>query len=262
MVIYLMILIQLFAKVAFGVVFAVICCLFSKSRLFLSHSLLYNRYIMKYSNVVKAKFIERINRFEAYVELDDKRELVHVKNTGRCTGVLLPGVSVVLERSSNPNRKTRYDLIAAYKAGFGIINLDSQAPNKVAKEWLDNQGYDLVRPEYTYGKSRIDFYMEKDGKKYLCEVKGCTLEKDGIGYFPDAPTDRGVKHLQELSSAVAEGYHTMIAFVIGMNGIEEVRPNADIHPEFAEAFEEARAVGVEIVFVPCIIGEDTFEAIV
>ena len=217
---------------------------------------------MKYNNTIKAKFIERPNRFEAYAEIDGKRELVHVKNTGRCTGVLLPGVDVVLEKADNPNRKTKYDLIAAYKPGFGIINLDSQAPNKVAREWLNNQGYDLIKPEYTYGKSRIDFYMEKDGERYLCEVKGCTLEIDGIGYFPDAPTDRGVKHLKELTAAVADGYHTMIAFVIGMNGITEVRPNADIHPEFATAFDEATANGIEVIFIQCNIKEDTFEAII
>ena len=214
---------------------------------------------MKYNNTLRAKFIERPNRFEAFVEIEGVRELVHVKNTGRCTGVLLPGVDVVLEQSDNPNRKTKYDLIAAYKPDFGIINLDSQAPNKVAREWLERQDYDLIKPEYTYGKSRIDFYMEKNGEKYLCEVKGCTLEIGGIGYFPDAPTDRGVKHLQELSGAVADGYHTMIAFVIGMNGITEVRPNADIHPEFAEAFYEAVEKGVEVIFIPCIINEDTFE---
>jgi len=214
---------------------------------------------MQYKNTHTAKFISRPNRFEAFVEINGKTELVHVKNTGRCTGVLLPGVTVVLEKSDNPKRKTQYDLIAAYKPDFGIINLDSQAPNKVARQWLERQDFDLIKAEYRYGKSRIDFYMEKGDRKYLCEVKGCTLERDGIGYFPDAPTERGVKHLEELSGAIDEGYICMIAFVIGMNGITEVRPNAEIHPEFAIAFETAVRRGVEVICIPCHITENSFE---
>ena len=154
---------------------------------------------MKYSNVVEARFINRPNRFIAHVELDGQIETVHVKNTGRCKELLLPGAKVILERSDNLTRKTRYDLIAVYKEPIGLINMDSQAPNKVVKEWLEGQDFDYVKPEYTYGKSRIDFYMEKQGKRYLMEVKGCTLEKEGIGYYPDAPTERGIKHLHELA---------------------------------------------------------------
>ncbi len=132
---------------------------------------------------------------------------------------MLPGADVILSHSGNPARKTAYDLIAVYKEGLGLVNIDSQAPNQVVKEWLQGQDFDLVRPEYRYGDSRIDFYMEKGGHRYLMEVKGCTLERDGIGYFPDAPTERGVKHLRELAQAQRKGYQCAVAFVIQMEGI-------------------------------------------
>ena len=140
-----------------------------------------------------------------------------------------------------------------------MVNIDSQAPNKVAKEWLLQQDYTCVRPEYTYGDSRIAFYMERGEERFLMEVKGCTLEVDGIGYFPDAPTERGIKHLHELCKAVDEGYHCMLAFVIQMEGIHEVRANAETHPAFGVALEEARQAGVEIVFLPCKIEEDSLK---
>ena len=219
---------------------------------------------MKYKNVVVGKFVDRPNRFIAHVEIDGQVETVHVKNTGRCKELLLPGVKVILEVSDNPNRKTKYDLIAVYKKDFGLINMDSQAPNKVVKEWLSAQDYSLVKPEYTYGKSRIDFYMEKESpevaeglEKYLMEVKGCTLEIDGIGYFPDAPTERGIKHLQELAGAVAKGYKARLAYVIQMEGITEVRPNITTHPAYGEAIEEALAAGVEIIFLCTRVTEDS-----
>ena len=211
---------------------------------------------MRYSNVVRASFAERLNRFEAYVDLDGVRTLVHVKNTGRCRELLLPSSTVILEKASNPARKTAYDLVAVYKEGFGLINMDSQAPNKVVAEWLSNQGYSYIKPEYTYGSSRIDFYMEKDGEKYLMEVKGCTLEVDGVGYFPDAPTQRGVKHLEELIKAAMEGYHASIAFVIQMKGIEKVYPNRAMQPEFGEAMDRARAAGVKVLGLCCEVEED------
>lgn len=215
---------------------------------------------MKYNNYTEAVFIDRPNRFIANVEIDGKLEKVHVKNTGRCKEILIPGVNVILEKSDNPDRKTRYDLIAAYKDNFGIINIDSQAPNKVAKEWLDRQDYEYIKPEYTYGRSRIDFYMEKNGEKYLMEVKGCTLEVDGTGYFPDAPTERGVKHLRELAAAVGNGYHCIIAFVIQMEGISEVKPYTITDPEFGRALQEAKDKGVEEVFIKCKVGKDTLIA--
>ena len=211
---------------------------------------------MKYKNVIPAKFIDRPNRFIAHVEIDGKIETVHVKNTGRCKELLLPGAEVYLECSNKPERKTKYDLIAVRKSTGVLFNIDSQAPNQVVREWLAKQAYTKVIPEYRYGDSRMDFYMEKGDDRYLMEVKGCTLEVDGIGYFPDAPTQRGVKHLRELIRARQEGYHTSIAFVIQMAGVTEVRPNAAMHPEFALAFEEAKAKGVEVLHLQCRVEPD------
>ncbi len=212
---------------------------------------------MKYRKVIDAKFINRPNRFIAEVEIPERgREIVHVKNTGRCKELLIPGVDVILEESDNLNRKTKYDLTAVRKEGMGWINIDSQAPNKVVYEWLKKQGYSYIKPEYKYGNSRIDFYMEKENSKYLMEVKGCTLEIDRIGYFPDAPTERGVKHLRELTLATKKGYKCIIAFVIQMEGITEVRPNISTHPEFGIALKEAKDAGVEIWYMPCRVMPD------
>ena len=211
---------------------------------------------MKYPNITPAVFRDRPNRFVAHVEIDGVLETVHVKNTGRCRELLIPGCEVWLTRSDNPKRKTQYDLVAVRKSTGILFNIDSQAPNKVVKEWLENRDYDLIRPEFTYGDSRIDFYMEKDGQKYLMEVKGCTLEIDGVGYFPDAPTERGVKHLRELAKAAREGYHSAVAFVIQMDGVSEVRPNTETHPEFGTALAEAEAAGVEILHLRCHVEPD------
>ncbi len=222
---------------------------------------------MLYKHIVEAKFIDRPNRFIAHVELDGRLETVHVKNTGRCRELLLPGVQVVLEKSDNPHRKTQYDLIAVYKQGFGLINMDSQAPNKVVAEWLSTQGFDRIKPEYKYGSSRIDFYMEKQNPqtgevdKYLMEVKGCTLEIDGRGYFPDAPTERGVKHLGELSRAVSEGYHAIMAYVIQMERVEDVTPNVATHPAYGEAVEQAKAAGVEFLYLQTQVKPDELRII-
>ncbi len=211
---------------------------------------------MKYKSIIHGTFHSRPNRFIAKVYVDGVLETVHVKNTGRCKELLLPGAEVILEVSDNPARKTKYDLIAVYKEGLGLVNIDSQLCNKVAYEWLKTQGYDYIKPEYTYGASRVDFYMEKGDKKYLMEVKGCTLEIDGIGYFPDAPTERGIKHLKELTAAVECGFHCSVAFVIPMEGITEVRANTETHPAFGAALEEAKAAGVEVVFLPCKVQPD------
>ena len=206
---------------------------------------------MKYKKIIHGIFHSRPNRFIAKVYVEDVLETVHVKNTGRCKELLLPGAEVILEVSDNPERKTKYDLIAVYKAGLGLVNIDSQLCNKVAGEWLATQGYDYIRPEYTYGASRVDFYMEKNGEKYLLEVKGCTLEIDGIGYFPDAPTERGLKHLKELTTAVECGFHCAVAFVIPMEGVTEVRANVATHAAFGDALEKAKRAGVEVLFLPC-----------
>lgn len=220
---------------------------------------------MKYTNVVPALFIDRPNRFIANVSIGGRVETVHVKNTGRCKELLFSGAEVYLTEPCSKGRKTRYDLIAVRKDNGLLINIDSQAPNKVVSEWLNTQGFTKVVPEYTCGNSRIDFYMERsNGKlteKYLMEVKGCTLERDGICYFPDAPTQRGTKHLHELIKAVKEGYHAYAAFVIQMDSITEVRPNTDTDPDFTAAFEEAKRSGVHILFLPCHVEPDSLTII-
>lgn len=216
---------------------------------------------VKYREIVEGIFIDRPNRFIAHVDIEGVVNTVHVKNTGRCKELLIPKTPVRLEVSDNPNRKTLYDLVAVYKKNFGWINMDSQAPNKVVKEWLETKGYDYIKPEYKYGDSRIDFYMRKGNQEYLMEVKGCTLEIDGMGYFPDAPTTRGIKHLRELIKAKRAGYECAVAFVIQMEGINEVRPNIDTHPEFGVALQEAKEAGVKILYLTCKVGRDTLEII-
>lgn len=207
-----------------------------------------------YENTVSGTFVRRINRFTAEVLIDGETELVHVKNTGRLQELLLPGAKVTLQKKLNENRKTAYDLISVYKPKLKWVNIDSLAPNALIKQQLTSMNYDLVRPEYTYGNSRIDFYMERNGEKFLTEVKGCTLADDlhpGTGLFPDAPTERGVKHLHELTKAAKEGYHCTIAFVIQMNGIHQVLPNEAKQPEFKEALVKAAKAGVQIVCYSC-----------
>ena len=216
---------------------------------------------MRYDNIIKAVFLKRPNRFIAEVDINGHRETVHVKNTGRCKELLVPGCEMWLTAPGTPGRKTKYDLIAVRKNTGLLFNIDSQAPNKVVKEWLSAQNYDTVTPEYTYGDSRIDFYMERGEQKYLMEVKGCTLEVDGIGYFPDAPTERGVKHIRELIKAKNAGYHAILAFVIQMDGVTEVRANVSTHPEFGEALDEARQADVEVWFLVCHVESDRLEII-
>lgn len=212
---------------------------------------------MKYESTTEALFSERPNRFIARVQmLDGHAETVHVKNTGRCRELLLPGCRVILAASGHPGRKTAYDLVAVYKQGTGLINIDSQAPNTAMKEWLLAQDYDCIRSEYTYGNSRVDFYMEKNGVKTLCEVKGCTLEVNGTGYFPDAPTERGTKHLKELTGAVRAGYKAVLAFVIQIPGVKQVFPNEATDPAFARALKEAMQAGVEIWYMLCRVEKD------
>lgn len=216
---------------------------------------------MKYRNIIEGKFIDRPNRFIAHVQVGSEIHTVHVKNTGRCRELLLPGVRVILQDCCSEKRKTRYDLIGVWKDKLGWVNIDSQAPNAVVKEWLEAENgifgrLDRIKPEYKFGESRIDFYLEKDERKILMEVKGCTLEIDGEGYFPDAPTERGVKHLNELAEAVAKGYECYIAFVIAMEGVETVHPNVKTHPEFGEALEKATAEGVKVLYLSCRVEPD------
>ena len=216
---------------------------------------------MKYANIVSGKFIDRPNRFIAHVEIDGVLETVHVKNTGRCMELLLPEADVMLAVSDSPLRKTKYDLISVYKKNLGWVNIDSQAPNVVVKEWLMSgqqffPNITTLKPEYMYSNSRVDFYLECGKRKIFIEVKGCTLEIGGIGYFPDAPTERGVKHLHELMKAVEDGYECYIAFVIAMPHVMKVLPNRMTHPEFGDALDDAVKAGVKILCLPCVVRPD------
>ena len=209
-----------------------------------------------YRNITSGVFLARPNRFLAEVSVAGHTELVHVKTTGRCRELLIPGAEVFLTAPGTAGRKTEYDLVAVRKANGLLVNIDSQAPNRAALAWLRRQGFDRIVPEYRYGDSRIDFLMESGGQRFLMEVKGCTLEIDGIGYFPDAPTERGVKHLGALIRARREGFRAIAAFVIQMNGVAEVRPNRSTHPAFGEAWLRAEAAGVEMWMLPCDVAPD------
>lgn len=216
---------------------------------------------MKYKNIVTGTFKSRPNRFIAMVEIDGKIEKCHVKNTGRCRELLLPDAEVYLEKSGNPQRKTAYDLIGV-KKGELLINMDSQAPNKAVKEWLEKEVYfkhvTFIKPECKYGNSRIDFYLEtEEGRKIFIEVKGVTLEEEGIARFPDAPTERGIKHIQELQQAVAEGYEAYILFVIQMKEILQFEPNDRTHQAFGDALREAQKHGVSILAYDCVVTRDS-----
>lgn len=216
---------------------------------------------MKYKNITKGKFIERPNRFIALVEIQGQIETCHVKNTGRCRELLLPGAEVYLEKSSNPNRKTDYDLIGV-KKGELLINMDSQAPNKAVREWLEEECYfkdvTLLKPECRYGKSRIDFYLETaEERRIFIEVKGVTLEEEGIAKFPDAPTERGIKHIQELQQAVSEGYEAYILFIIQMKRMNRFEPNDRTHKAFGDALRNAEKNGVGLLAYDCKVTENS-----
>ena len=212
---------------------------------------------MKYENVVMGTFVRRHNRFVAEVIINGSLETVHVKNTGRMGELLFFYLKVALTCSDNPNRQTKYDLISVCKESLGWVNIDSQAPNKVVGEWLATKDYTFIKPEYKYGDSRLDFYMEKGEEKYLMEVKGCTLEINGIGYFPDAPSERAVRHVKELLHAKKQGYHCILAFVIAMPNVSVVRPNMSTHPAFGEVLEEALRNGVDVWYLTCQITPDS-----
>ena len=215
---------------------------------------------MRYGNVTKGIFLSRPNRFIAEVEVEGKIEICHVKNTGRCKELLVPGVRVVLEKSSNSMRKTAYDLVAVYKNNKELFNIDSQAPNKVFGEWAKESGYfgelSLLKPEKNFGKSRFDFYMESGNRKIFAEVKGVTLEKDGVLMFPDAPTERGVKHIKELCEAVKQGFEAYAVFVVQTEKALYFTPNRETHPEFAEALKKAEKSGVKIICLNCKVKPD------
>lgn len=211
---------------------------------------------MKYGEIVHGVFIERPNRFIAMVDVNGVVEKCHVKNTGRCKELLIPGAKVLLEHFNSPNRKTAYDLVSVYK-GEMLVNIDSQAPNKIALESLEQiiGKYDYVKPEYTIGDSRIDIYAESNGKKYLIEVKGVTLETDGHCRFPDAPTERGIKHIRELRKAKAEGYDAYVLFIVQMAGMKVFSPNYQTHLQFGIELEQAVDDGVGVLVYGCDVSE-------
>lgn len=211
---------------------------------------------MEYGNMVEARFLRRVNRFTAFAELNGREEIVHVKNTGRCKELLLEGARVFLEEADKEGRKTKYSLIAVYK-GDTLVNMDSQAPNQMAAEALaegkiiEIGEVDFLKREVKYENSRFDLFYQKGDKKGFIEVKGVTLEEDGVAKFPDAPTERGAKHLRELIKAKEEGYEAAVLFVIQMKGVQEFRPNEERDKNFTEALREAEKAGVEILAYDC-----------
>lgn len=214
---------------------------------------------MRYRKITEGIFRERPNRFIAHVEIDGREEVCHVKNTGRCRELLVPGALVFLEEGQNPNRKTKYDVIAVQK-GDRLINMDSQVPNRAVEEWLLEGALfgkeARVRAETRYGNSRFDFYIEAGERKIFMEVKGVTLEEDGKVLFPDAPTQRGVKHIRELRQCIKEGYEAYIIFVVQMEDVDYFEPNYRTQPEFGEALKEAEKEGVKILAYDCQVRKD------
>ena len=214
---------------------------------------------MNYNNIFCGIFINRHNRFIAEVEVDGQVECCHIKNTGRCTGLLVPGAKVYICQADKPGRVTKYDLIAVWKGGQ-LVNVDSQAPNQVFFEYLQAGKYigdvDFVKREAKYRGSRFDFYVEAADRRMFIEVKGVTLEKDGVALFPDAPTKRGVKHLDELVKCIKEGYETHVVFIIKIKGICRFEPNYEIHPEFAAALTRAWEAGVRVSALDCVVVPD------
>ncbi len=211
---------------------------------------------MKYIKIIKGKFIKRLNRFVALCEINGKEEYCHVKNTGRCSEILVEGAECYLEEAANPERKYKYSLVAVQK-GERLINIDSQAPNKAAAEFLKNgklfSDIENLRAEKSYGNSRFDFYFEHGGKKAFLEVKGVTLERNGVVLFPDAPTERGAKHINELCACIKDGYEAYVLFVVQMKDVSHFSPNDETDPRFAEALRRAKACGVNILCYDCAI---------
>lgn len=215
---------------------------------------------MKYKRISEAVFLNRPNRFVAQVQIGERMEVCHVKNTGRCRELFVPGTRVYLEESENPSRKTRYDLIGVEKEGR-MVNVDSQVPNEAVREWLMAGNLFrqilLLKLESRYGSSRFDLYLEADGKRIFMEVKGVTLEEDGVARFPDAPTERGVKHIQELMECAKEGFEAYLIFVIQMKGVCRMEPNDRTHPAFGQALRKAKEAGVHILAYDCRVTRDS-----
>jgi len=218
---------------------------------------------MIYKNIQKARFLNRPNRFIAHIDIDGKTEVCHVKNTGRCRELLTENATVFVQKSDNPNRKTKYDLISVLK-GEKLINMDSQIPNKVFGEWAQNSGFfgeiKLLKAEKTFENSRFDFYIETDNEKIFVEIKGVTLEQDGVVMFPDAPTERGVKHINELCRCIDNGYKAYIFFIIQMDNVKYFTPNRKTHPQFADVLKAAAEKGVGVYALDCKVSENSIAA--
>ena len=215
---------------------------------------------MQYNNMQKAIFLRRPNRFIAHIEVDGREEVCHVKNTGRCRELLTDRATIYVQHHDDSKRKTKYSLIAVEK-GKLLVNMDSQAPNKVVGEWLIEKEpfgkVKLLKPECTYGSSRFDFYLETETEKFFIEVKGVTLEEEGVVRFPDAPTERGIKHLQELCACKEAGYKAAVIFVVQMEGMQYFEPNDKTHPQFGEALRQAQSAGVEVLAYECKVTPDS-----
>ena len=217
---------------------------------------------MIYENILPAVFVDRPNRFIAHVELNGRLEVCHVKNTGRCRELLIPGCRVYVQHQPSPTRKTAYDLIAVEK-GERLLNMDANAPNRVFNEYVRAgrflREWSVIRPETTHGDSRFDFYLESPGHRLFAEVKGVTLEDDGVMRFPDAPTERGVKHLEGLARCVQEGYEAWAVFVIQTEDVRWMEPNRRTHPAFADAMRQAAQAGVHLLALDCHTEPDRLE---
>jgi len=215
---------------------------------------------LTYANTLHGLFLSRPNRFIAHVKVGGKIEIAHVKNTGRCKELLIPGAKVILQKSGDPVRKTQYDLISVWK-GERLINIDSQAPNKVFHEFLQSGDYiggvTLITREVRYGGSRFDFYVEAGERKIFIEVKGVTLEENNVAMFPDAPTERGVKHINELAGCIRDGFEAQAVFVVQMSGVRYFTPNNKTHPAFGKALIDAAAAGVKAIALDCLVTENS-----
>lgn len=218
---------------------------------------------MIYDRIIPAIFADRPNRFIAHVEIEGRREICHVKNTGRCRELLTPGARVLLQGNDSPARKTRYDLISVYK-GRRLVNIDSSAPNQVFAEWLPRSGLfqhiTLIKPEQRFGASRFDFYLEGHGRRAFVEVKGVTLENQEVVSFPDAPTQRGLKHIKELADCVRAGFEAYAIFIVQMEDVSYFEPNREIHPAFADALQMAASQGVQVLALDCRVTENSIYA--
>lgn len=215
---------------------------------------------MQYENIKQGVFLSRPNRFIAHIEIDGVPEICHVKNTGRCKELLVPGATVYVQAFDTTTRKTKFDLIAVEK-GARLINMDAQAPNRVFREWVESGGFlpgiTLLRPEQRFGDSRLDFYLEIGSDRLFVEVKGVTLEADDVVLFPDAPTPRGVRHVQELIACQRMGYRGYLVFIVQMQGVRYFTPNKQGHPQFAVALAEAKAAGVQLLALDCQVTKDS-----